>query len=417
MPELQEQLTQIDTMLKEVNGKLETVGEDGKPIKLLDVFKMFPELQVKYAYLEKQLQAIETKMAPRKWADMPGVNEGKEKFSMFKVFRAINSHDWKGAEFEKEVMDQARIKAGSAYDDVAGGYLVPAQAIPELIEYLRAETVALKLGARLIDNLQGSPVLFPRQTGGATVYWVADNTAPTAGDLAFGQLQLTPKKAMAIVQLSNSLLRMSLPSAEQVVRQDVALQMALAVDYACLRGSGTSNQPLGIANTPGINTANVGLGTDGLAIANLDVFDDMEYTLQLANALRGKPGYAFHPAIRRMLKKIKIKYYSGDNGVRPLIEDATDKGIESALGYPFAMTTQIPINLTKGAKTACCTEIYFGNWAELLIGQWAGIRIDASGQAGTSWAADQTWIRIIVEMDTALRHPASFTLCNDASLT
>ena len=32
--ELEAQLTEIDTMLKEVNGKLETVGDDGKPIKL-----------------------------------------------------------------------------------------------------------------------------------------------------------------------------------------------------------------------------------------------------------------------------------------------------------------------------------------------------------------------------------------------
>ncbi len=53
------------------------------------------------------------------------------------------------------------------------------------------------------------------------------------------------------------------------MRQDFAIALGLAVDLATLRGSGSENQPLGIANTPGINS--VILGDNG-ATPDFDTF-------------------------------------------------------------------------------------------------------------------------------------------------
>jgi HK97 family phage major capsid protein len=417
-------MDKIKEMLADIQAKLaETVkGGDDKPITVLEAFKMFPELQVKYAEMEVRFKEIESKVQSRKWADMPGVSEGKEKFSMFKALHAIQTRDFSQAGYEESVMKEASKKALGYTNDTAGGYLVPAQAVPELVEYLRSEPVCTKLGARVIPNLQGNPVTFPKQTGGATVYWIGDNVAVDPSSLTFGQLSLTPHKAMALVQLSNSLIRMSIPEAEALVNQDIGLQMALAVDYAALRGPGSSNQPLGIANTPGIGT--YAFGATGAVVSNLDVFTELEYQLAAANALRGKLGFAFNPVLKKNLKQLKIPQFSGDTGTQPLIgfltaltqsSFMTDQALEAAMGYPFATTTQIPTNLVKSSSTNC-TEIYFGNWQELLIGQWAGLRIQASDVAGTAFAADQTWIRIIMEVDVAVRHAASFALCSDARI-
>ena len=41
---------------------------------------------------------------------------------------------------------------------------------------------------------------------------------------------------------------------------------------------------------------------------------DMEYELSVDNALRGNLGFVFHPAIRRLLKKLRNPYFSGDTG-------------------------------------------------------------------------------------------------------
>ena len=133
------------------------------------------------------------------------------------------------------------------------------------------------------------------------------------------------------------------------------------------------------------------------------------------NALRGNLGFVFHPAIRRLLKKLKIAQFSNDAGGEYVIAPFSDAQLEAYLGYKFGMTTQTPVNLKKGEATNC-TEIFFGNWAEVLIGQWLGFEILASNVAGTAFASDQTWVRIISQVDIALRHAQSMCLCSDAKI-
>jgi len=406
-----EEIQEMKTMIQEVQKSLEFTGTDGTPVKIVDALKAFPELQLKYADCVKRLENMEKMAAGRKWASIPGIEP--KKFSLFRAIRGIIEKDFTEAPYEREVMDEAKKKAMGFSSDTAGGFLVPPEAIPELIEMLRSEPVCTKLGARIIPGLQGAPVYWPKQTGGATVYWVGENSAVTPSDLAFGQLALNPHKAMALVPVSNSLLRMAQPQAEQIITQDIGLQMALAVDLAALRGSGNANQPLGIANTPDIKT--YALGADGLVLSNLDIFAEMEYKLSLANSLRGSLGFAFHPIIKKNLKQLKIPQYANDGGIEPLMFPFTDAALAAAMGYPFATSNQLPINLVKG-NSSNCTEIYFGNWNELLIGMWASIRIMTSDTAGTAFAADQTWIRIIIEVDIGVRHPESFCLCNDARI-
>lgn len=406
-------LKNLENLLTDIKGQLQYTDCEGKVISITEAFKQLPDLTAKYAELKARLEDMEARARERKWANVPGVNEGKEKFSFFKAFRAIVNKDWSEAGYEKDVFEETRQKAMAAGTDIAGGYLVPAQAMGELIEMFRAETVCIQRGARLIDNLQGSSVYFPKQTGGATVYWVGENVEIPASEPTVGQIQMTPKKAAAMVQLSNSLIRMSNPSAEQLVREDISRAVALAVDIAALRGSGASNQPRGIANTPGINT--VALGDNGATLSSFDLFYDMEYQLALDNALRGNLGYVFHHVVKRNIKKLKVKQYAEDTGGEYVVSAPTDPQIEAWLGWPFSLTTQLPLNLVKGTATNC-TEVYFGNWQELLIGQWAGMSILASQEAGNAFAYDQTWIRIITEVDVALRHTESFCLCNDLKI-
>ena len=404
---------QIKTMLEEVKGQLETKTEDGQVIKLLDVFKMFPALQEKYTSLEKRLEEFEKQSKTRKWATgLSGLELEleKNKFSLCRAIHAMRTNNWDKAQFEADVFRQTR--ALSTGDDSEGGYLVPAQAMPEFIEMFRAEAVCIRMGARVIDGLTGAPVTFTRQTGGATAYWVGENKEITESALKVGELKMIPKKVAALTKLSNELVRMSNPGAEAMVRQDFAIALGLAIDLATLRGSGSENQPLGIANTPNINT--VILGDNG-GLPDFDTFTDMEYEVSVNNALRGNLGFVFHPAIRRLLKKLKIKQFTGDTSGEYVIAPFSDAQLESYLGYKFGMTTQIPINLTKGSATKC-TELYFGNWAEVLIGQWLGFEILASNEAGTAFASDQTWVRIISQVDIALRHAASMCLCSDAKI-
>ena len=182
---------QIKTMLEEVKGQLETKTEDGQVIKLLDVFKMFPALQEKYTSLEKRLEEFEKQAKSRKWATgLAGLELEKDKFSLCRAIHAMRTNNWDKAQFEADVFRQTR--ALSTGDDSDGGYLVPAQAMPEFIEMFRAEAVCIRMGARVIDGLTGAPVTFTRQTGGATAYWVGENKEITESALYGGRTQDDP---------------------------------------------------------------------------------------------------------------------------------------------------------------------------------------------------------------------------------
>lgn len=376
-------------------------------------FKAFREsLEEKLARIESRIKFLEDLNSPRS-VSLPGVELEKEKFSFVRAINAIRTGDWSNAGFEKEVFDNTRQKAMSTGTGSAGGYIVPTQYVAELIEMLYAESVVVSLGATVMDDLIGSPVEIPKQVGGATASWVGENSDITSSDLTFGQLVLTPKSVAALVKLSNRLLSLSNPSIEAIVRRDMAQALALAIDLAALRGSGTSNQPKGIANTTGINT--VSIGPNG-GTFTFDTAQDMITELEIDNALRGKLAFVTHPLVIKKLKKYKVPQYSGDTGGMPIVLPMTDQNLRDLLGYDFKTTTQLPTNLTKGSSSDC-TEVYFGNWQELIIAVWGGLEIQASTETYDAFQKNQTWIRAIQDVDIGVRHAESFCLCSDAKTT
>jgi HK97 family phage major capsid protein len=369
--------------------------------------KRFDEVDKKMEDLKSQLTKI---LTPRK-ISLPGVTDEKEKFSFSKAFYAIATNDWSNAGFEKEVFDNTRERAMSTSG--SGQYIVPSEYVAELIEMLRAKAVVIGMGATVIDDIQGSPLEIPKQTGGATAYWVGENANITASDLTDAQVSLTPKSCAALVQCSMRLLRLSNPSVETMIRNDLAKTIANAIDLAALRGSGTSNQPRGIANVSGINT--VAIGTDG-GTFTFKYANDMVAAVEEQNALDGNLGYIMHSKVKNKMKAERIAQFSGQTEGMYVILPMTDEMLSDALGYNFATSNQIPTNLTKGTSSDC-SEVYFGNWADLIIGNWGGLELKASEEAGTSFAYNQVWIRAIQEVDIAVKHEKSFCLLSDARTT
>jgi HK97 family phage major capsid protein len=359
--------------------------------------------------LTTRLAEIEKIKTPRKVV-LAGLELEKDEFSFVRAINAIRSGRWENAGFENEVFQETRKKAQSMGTGSEGGYLVPANYIAELIELIRASTVIDKLGATILNNLTGSPVKFPKQTGGGTGYWTGENTAITDSSTTLGELNLTPKRATALVKLSNSIIKHSNPSIEAMVRRDIALTLALLLDLGSLRGSGTSDQPTGIVNTADILT--YAIGTNG-GDFDYDHFENMIYEMELNNTLRGNVGLATHPKIISKLKKIRIAQFSGQTDGEYLMLPMSDKKLRELLDYNFAKTTQLPINLTKGSSSDCA-EVILGNFQELLVCDWGGLELMASKETSDAFAKDQTWIRAIQEVDCGLRHPESFVVCSDA---
>lgn len=325
---------------------------------------------------------------------------------------------WAGAELELEASQAVSQRMGAepqgfyvpddvAYRDLnvgtdtAGGHLVATELAGSMIELLRNRLVVRAAGATVLTGLVGD-LAIPRQTGGATSYWVAESGAPTESQQAVDQVALAPKTLGAFTDYSRKLALQSSFSVEQFVRGDLALVQALAIDLAALHGTGASNQPTGVAATSGIGSV-VG-GTNG---ANPDLADiiDLETAVAIDNADLGSLAYITNAVVRGFLKQTP-RVASTDSKM------IWAEGNTPLNGYASHVTNQVSSALTKGTASGVCSAIFFGNWADLIIGMWGGL--DILVDPYTHSTSGTMRVVALQDVDIAVRHPQSFAAMLDA---
>ena len=281
----------------------------------------------------------------------------------------------------------------------AGGNTVATDLLASsFIDLLRNKMAVTGLGAKFLTGLVGQ-IAIPRQTAGATAYWVAENGAPTESQQAFDQVTMTPKTLGAFTDITGKLLLQSSIDVEGLVRNDLATVIAMAIDLAAINGSGASNQPTGILNTAGIGS--VAGGTNGL-IPTWGNLVDLESQVAVANADLGALGYLTNAKVRGKLKQ--VSKVSGQNGF--IWEDGTVNG------YATGVSNQVPSNLTKGTASGICSAILFGNFADLIIGQWGNLDIMVDPYTGST--AGTVRVVALQDVDVAVRHAESFAAMKDA---
>lgn len=283
----------------------------------------------------------------------------------------------------------------------AGGHTVSTDLMADqFIDLLRNAMAIEGLGATMLTDLEGN-LAIPRQTGGATAYWVAEGVAPTESQQAFDQVTLSPETVGAFTDISRRLLLQSSIDVENFVRRDLATVIALELDRVAVNGSGASNQPEGILNTSGIGAV-VG-GTDGAAPDWNDIIQ-LETEVAVDNADIGNLAYLTNAKVRGKLKR--TEKFSGTNG------DPIWERDGSLNGYTAAVSNQVPGNLTKGTSSGVCSAILFGNWRDLIVGMWSGL--DLMADPYTSSTTGTVRIVALQDADVAVRHAESFAAMKDA---
>lgn len=356
----------------------------------------------------------------------------KRSYSVIRAINASLTNDWSHAGFEREVSKEiARMhkldnctgflmpsdlpsitRSSSAYNvgtPAAGGNLVPTELKSDsFIELLRNNSMVMRLGPTLMRGLRGN-VEIPRQTGASSVFWLAEDGKPSVSSATFEKVALRPKTVGALSNISRNMLMQSSIEMEGFVRAELAKSMALGIDLAALCGSGANNQPLGIANTPEICSV---VGGENGAALTFDHLIEMETMVANENADVRNMYYLCNAATIGYLKKIKD---ANNNYIWKPVTEAVRNGIPGDVnGYPVARSNQVRRNLTKGTSTDC-TEIFFGNWADLLIGEWGYLEIDTN-RYGDTWKSGGVEIKAMQSLDIAVRHPESFCIFSDARL-
>ncbi len=262
-----------------------------------------------------------------------------------------------------------------------GGYLVDQTlAVGSFIEKLENSMVCLAMGAQTINGLVGD-IAIPKQTGGATAYWVGEGDDVTESTPAIGQARMSPKTVGAFTDLTRKFILQSSIGAENFVRNDLALRLALKKDLAGLNGAGTPNEPLGILNTTGIGSVTI----NAQNTPNWGDVIDMQTEIATDNALVGKLGYATNATI--VGKMLQTQAVSGEP--RFIMEDG------KVAGYPCLMSNQVP-----------SLYMVFGNWDDMVWGGWGTIDVNVD----TATLSQSGGVRIVVlqDCDVVIRHAESF---------
>ena len=369
-------------------------------------------------FRHEMLQHMATQPVPT--ADVGLSEKEARSFSFIRAVNALaNPGDRKAQEaaaFERECSDAVASKQGRA----AQGFFVPAEVqrrdlnvttataggntvatnllASSFIELLRNKLAVAGMGAQMLTGLSGN-IAIPRATGGATAYWVAESNAPTESQAAFDQVTMTPKTVGAYSDISRKLLLQSSIDVEGFVRNDLATVLALAIDLAAINGTGASNQPRGILATSGIG--DVAGGTNGLAPTWAHIVE-LESDIAIANADVGTMGYLTNAKVRGKLKT--TSKVSGQNGF--IWEDGMLNG------YKASVSNQVPSNLTKGTSSGVCSAIIFGNWSDLIIGQWGTLDLMVDPYSGSTSGT----VRVVAlqDVDIAVRNAVSFSAMLDA---
>lgn len=373
-----------------------------------------------------QRQQPRTKRA----SDPAHIGLSRQDMRRYSIVRAINaslaarrgdSKAWVGAELEYEASEavNARVKdeprgfyvpsdiletrdlnTGTA---TAGGNLVATDLLASsFIELLRNRLVVRQAGATMLTGLVGN-VDIPKQTGGATAYWVGQGGSPTESEQTIGQVSLIPHTVGAFTDFTRQLLKQSSLDIEMFVRSDLVSVLGLAIDYAALHGDSSAdvNQPDGITSITGVGS--VAGGTNGAAPTWGNIIG-LETEVAADNADVGSLAYVTNALVRGKLKQTEkaastAQFVWGGNEMN---------------GYRTLVSNQVRSDLTKGSGTDL-SAILFGNWRDLLIGMWGGL--DIMVDPYTHSTSGTTRVVALQSVDIAVRHPQSFSVMLDAVTT
>ena len=96
--------------------------------------------------------------------------------------------------------------------------------------------------------------------------WKLENQPAAFQDMTFGAITLIAKTLVSLATMSVEVIE-DAANLDSVVTNAMGAVMALELDRACLRGDGSGASPVGIRNTPNIQTIDLGVNGAGLSAA------------------------------------------------------------------------------------------------------------------------------------------------------
>ncbi len=308
-------------------------------------------------------------------------------------------HRDQDVQFADFLRSAARMKSSDAAQralsvavDSAGGYTVPAVHMGQILAALAPASSLMSAGASIVPLPEaGKTFSFAAVDTLPTAAWREENGLVAESAPTFRNVVLTPRSLSFYTRVSRELLADGV-NVETALYQAIAQAFAKEFDRAGLRGSGVAPEPLGLRNTSGIHSV-----TNGAAGATLTGYGNFfEAVEKILSANAPMPTAAImHPRARVDLAQLAAT----DN--QPLQIPPMLSGLQ------MLTSSQIPTNLTVGASNDC-TEIYIGDFSQLVFGMREALSIQVMGDAFADYG--QIGFMCHARLDVAVLYPKAFAL-------
>jgi hypothetical protein len=338
----------------------------------------------------------------------------------FKVFKSMWAAGAENPDLDEVNWLRRKVyKTPMSYlSDSIGGTLVAPPVQGELIELVRPNEALQQAGVTRVPLPPNGRIVYPRQTGPSTMYWVGENISITESNPTTGQIAMMGKKGGVYVTVPNELLKFSSVAADTLIRNDAAKTLALGLDEAGLYGSGSASRPKGLSLYTGSNEviqyasvspAPKGIGGNGNTLRPEDgyrmigLIEDRNFQFT---------GWIFRPSMANNINGYRADAAAPADAaggfVQSFMRAFSDRmPADNWCGYKMSKSATIRNNRTKGSGTGL-TEVFGGQWEHLLHGMFGAIEFAASNQAGNNFQQDQTSIRALVITDFVPRYEGAF---------
>jgi HK97 family phage major capsid protein/HK97 family phage prohead protease len=267
---------------------------------------------------------------------------------------------------------------GAGYTDT-GENLVPTSMRAEsFIDVLRKKSVLLDY-ASVMSDLMGN-IDIPRQTTQASASWIGEDDDAPQEEADFDALSLNPKTISARMIATRKMVKHGGIGIENFMRRELASAIARGLDYGGFYADGTNDAPTGIkSSSPNTVDFTAVLPTFAEIV-------DMETQVAADDADVENMIYIFGAAMRGHLK------------TTPKVS-----GQDSFIWEPGNTVNGYAARVTNQVVTG---DVFFGNFADILVGQWGGIEILVDPY--TRAAKQGLQIVAMMDADFGIRHPESF---------
>jgi HK97 family phage major capsid protein len=242
--------------------------------------------------------------------------------------------------------------------DSAGGYTVPDHLMAQVIDAMRAKTVAIQAGALTVP-LDTEKTTIARLESDPVAGWRLELGNVAVSDPTFGAVTFQARSLACLVKVSRELLEDS-ANIDSALMNAFAGAMAAEVDRVAFFGTGTAPQPRGIFNTA--NVLSVSMGENGAALTGYAKILDALYELENANS-NSPTAMVMAPRTSRVLNGLV------DTTGQPL------NAPEAVRVVPRLSSTIVPVDQEHGTATNA-SPIICGDFSQLLIGIRTVLRID-----------------------------------------